>query len=141
MGVFFYPWNWVDFDCGRRNLWVTFLFCLFACFVFDTCKHIDNVLRKPAKQTMKWLHVGVIADNDRKDLKYQGLRQEGGSSTYCSCVDSKSKQRSWAHSAIRTMRNINEITTISVIKILCCYAVVGTRNLDRWGPEFDLGTF
>lgn len=49
-----------------------FLFCLFACFVFDTCKHIDNVLRKPTKQTMKWLHVGVIADNDRKDLKYQG---------------------------------------------------------------------
>ena len=51
------------------------------------------------------------------------------------------KQCSWAHSAIGTMRNISEITITLAIKILSCYAVVGTRNLDRWGPKLNLGTF
>lgn len=86
-------WLW------QEEPWVT-SFCFFVCFVFDTCKHIDNVLRKPTKQPMKWLHVGVLADNDRKDLnwQYQGpdMREEVSieasmPTTHCSCADSKSK--------------------------------------------------
>ena len=59
----------MDFDCGTRKL-ESLLSVLFlsVCSVFNTQKHTDNVLRKPIKQLMKWLHVGVIVDSNRKDL-------------------------------------------------------------------------